>query len=1330
MPKLELDEETIKIFRNIIKRDTNEKIEEFIKERIDNKNYSYHQIQIIIKLFMNQFNISNGNLKFLNSQGEDITDTCIDYFFKSIKPITNGGFAKLIMNKKDHIKDKIDLCLDAYENDLKEVNCRTQLIFIDKNTKKCKFEILTDEISEKKINNKLYKNVDILYLIDATESMGYEIKAINDNFIKVIDKLTKKYKDIDFRFGAVFYRDIIDSPEDKNEYFSFTSNIRDLEKNFTNIKSYGGGKGISEDWVEGYNLALNHMNWRNGINLIIHITDAGAHGKEFSKGDKYYDEGPKLIKLIQQCTKENINILGFKISEDANQSFKKITEIFNENKKQNQFIEIYDFKRELFSEKITEKIEELIVKENNQVNNQSYKFLERLKFLLNTSNDLEEDEKDKKSLLSILDIDSYSIIEDNYKKMLFLLYRIQANIPVIIMGETGCGKTSLIIKLNKMFNNGENLVQIININSDFSDEKICLKMREMNSRAKYKKNELWVLFDEINTCSSFSLLTEIFINRTFNGEKLEDNIKLIGACCPYRRRKQLNENNQLVYKVEQLPQSLLYYVFNFGSLDINDEKKYIKNIIQILFTKEEEKLHNLTTEAISICHIFLRKLFDNDPSIVSLRDITRFKIIVEFFEDYFIKKNEYINIKINNEKKKVNKIKSIICSIYICYYFRLINEESRGSFDNTLKKILLKISNVYYEGNENNKNYNLFSQIKYPDLRNELMGKNFYRFSDLLKIEEDFLIEQIELGGGIGKNRILKENLFLIFLSIITKIPLIIVGKPPTGKSLSVQLIYNSMRKPKNDKKSFFTKYQKINQIYFQRMESTVPEDVETLFKKIEDLCHIHKMNNIKNDLLPIYMILFDKLELAEKSSMNLFKALYNKLELNVKTKEICFIGISNDNILDPIIANKSLILSLPKLEDKLDQLKIIAKSIVENISGDIYKETIIFNILVRAYQLYKYYLNFIKKLTVLKKYSKGKNLKGKNFREIEFENEYIKLFKMDKKINSDFHGNNDFYNLIKGVALEGSKLNNILDESEIVPIINYFIERNFGGISYDIDIDFNMEFDDIKFEMEELNYYILNEKIKKRNKHDDEDNIIKVNSVYLFKKIYNKACDLEKLEDSKIIDGIVYKIKTILHAKSESFRYGLGQNYTVRLLNQKGVGIPNKNVYLYINGERIKSKTNENGVARFKIAQNTGKYSTYIKFFNEDEYYGSSKNTVISVIKGKTYIKAFNSNTSCPSKAAIKIKFYNANNQPIKNTVLYTTINKKTYKKVTNNTGEIALHIQLDPGNYKTMIYYEGSANLKTAQKNITVTVNKGKTKSVLINAIINIITSLKFIG
>ena len=47
--------------------------------------------------------------------------------------------------------------------------------------------------------------------------------------------------------------------------------------------------------------------------------------------------------------------------------------------------------------------------------------------------------------------------------MVLLCYRIIANVPVIIIGETGCGKTSLIIKLSQILNNGEKLVEIINL---------------------------------------------------------------------------------------------------------------------------------------------------------------------------------------------------------------------------------------------------------------------------------------------------------------------------------------------------------------------------------------------------------------------------------------------------------------------------------------------------------------------------------------------------------------------------------------------------------------------------------------------------------------------------------------------------------------------------------------------------------------------------------------------------------------------------------------------------------------------------------------------------
>jgi hypothetical protein len=45
------------------------------------------------------------------------------------------------------------------------------------------------------------------------------------------------------------------------------------------------------------------------------------------------------------------------------------------------------------------------------------------------------------------------------------------------------------------------------------------------------------LINEINISLSLSLLTEKFINRIYNGNKYIDNIRFIGECNPYRKRK-------------------------------------------------------------------------------------------------------------------------------------------------------------------------------------------------------------------------------------------------------------------------------------------------------------------------------------------------------------------------------------------------------------------------------------------------------------------------------------------------------------------------------------------------------------------------------------------------------------------------------------------------------------------------------------------------------------------------------------------------------------------------------------------------------------------------
>ena len=1180
MLPLELEENIRNKFKLLNGFEDDTKIENFIKEsfkKLNIKEYSYHQIQTFIKLYIELFHSFKGKLKFKNSKGEDETKTIIDHFVNSTKYFLNGGFAKLIMEKQN-IEDKVNKDIkykiydEAYKNELKDEKFENPLIFINKDNK---YKYIYERLPEKVDNIGNKKDVDIVYIIDATGSMSYEIKAAKEHVFKIYNELKENYEENDFQFGAVFYRDNVYNRKngyrvDINECFPLTKDIKDLEEKISRVTTKGGGGDGAEDWAGGYELALKNMKWRNGIKLIIHICDDGAHGEQFTPKDPFFEEGEKLISYIKECVEKNINIIGFKIGKEPETSYEKIKKIYNDyydqykkTKDNGQFIEIYDFHRGNQNE-VSNNFKKLVMLSAERVINPSYKYLKKLKTILNIPNDLEK-------LLSILNIgiDNYVITDDNYRKMLLLVYRIKANLPVIIMGETGCGKTSLIKKLSQLLNNGEEFVQIINIDPGITNEKIADKMEEMNNKAKsekYKGKELWVFFDEINTCLSFSLLTEIFVNRTFNGIKLEDNIRLIGACNPYRKRNESiercgltredDEDDQLVYKVEELPQSLLYYVFSFGSLEDNDEKKYIKSIIHKIFmnkkqlskrNREEEKLHNLTTEAISLCHQFLRKSFGNDPSIVSLREIARFKTCFEFFQDYFIKKDDFINgnldkndrlnktKEIDEELKKVNKIKSIICSIYLCYYIRLTNEEIRKNFENHLRKTLLDIGNVYCEGKKDEQNNN---DLKYQRLRYEFREKNFKNFSELLKNEEDFLLDQIELDNGLGKNQLLKENLFLLFLALVTKIPLIIVGKPGTGKSLSAQLINNSMRgkysKPKNGKKSFFTNYPKINQIYYQGSTSTTPEEIEKLFEKTEEKYNIYKKYNKidKENPIPIYMILFDELGLAEKSPTNPLKVLHSKLEYT-GTRGICFVGISNYS-LDAAKVNRALNLSVPNLEEKIDQLNDTAKSIVENISDEIYNKSPIFYILSLAYSLYKQKLNFIKELMVLKQYCKdNKDLNGKTYRDIKLDKEFIKLLKRDKKIKTEFHGNRDFYGLIKGVAKEGSKLNNIADEKQIVPIINDKIERNFGGIIYDIDIDFNLEFKEIMDEMiklkEILKDFIENKKVSSNRDDDDDDkdkkiekkdNTIKFTSVFLFKKIYNEACIIEKSKEKENITG------------------------------------------------------------------------------------------------------------------------------------------------------------------------------------------------------------------
>ena len=130
MLPLELESDIKKKFKRLNGTDDNKEIEKFIKDNIGINEYSYHQVETFIKLYISQFDSIGKKLRFTNSN-ENITQKCIKYFADSTKYFTNGGFAKLLMEKK-YINDIYDLCLDSYENYLSKAKFDTPLIFIDK----------------------------------------------------------------------------------------------------------------------------------------------------------------------------------------------------------------------------------------------------------------------------------------------------------------------------------------------------------------------------------------------------------------------------------------------------------------------------------------------------------------------------------------------------------------------------------------------------------------------------------------------------------------------------------------------------------------------------------------------------------------------------------------------------------------------------------------------------------------------------------------------------------------------------------------------------------------------------------------------------------------------------------------------------------------------------------------------------------------------------------------------------------------------------------------------------------------------------------------------
>ncbi|CAF1035564.1 unnamed protein product [Rotaria sordida] len=592
----------------------------------------------------------------------------------------------------------------------------------------------------------------------------------------------------------------------------------------------------------------------------------------------------------------------------------------------------------------------------------------------------------------------YVLTPDNFIKMLLIYMRIQSDIPVLIMGETGCGKTSLIQFLCQKILDEE--LEIFRIHAGITSNIIIKKMHSYIQKLKTYTNpeqRLWIFFDEFNTTPNIGLLKEIICERTLLGELLPDNIVFLGACNPRRQKtaKILQNDNihvglrknryemqkllcagtdqRLLYTVVPIPETMLEYIWDYGYLNESTELVYIKTMLNICKElSNDERLFNLIVRLLVQSQNHFRQI--EDASSVSLRDIARFCRLYNWFLDSLIQRD------ITKKFKDLPSIflrRASFIALMLCYYFRLRSTELKKIYVEKIQSIIAEV---------------------YPNVAK----KSDFLTKHILEDEQIKLIDQkMEVPLNTARNRALRDNIFVLLACIVNRIPLFLCGKPGSSKSSAVQIVISNL-KGKKSKDSYFQTLPELVAVSFQGSQNCTSESIIKVFERAA------KYGGVRNDSEILPVIIFDEIGLAELSPHNPLKVLHAELE--VDNSKYGFVGVSNWR-LDASKMNRALYLSTPDPDIKDLQLTglIIAQSMQQQIERPIVQfEKFIIDSLSQAY------------------YNLCEHLK-------ETQPDYENYF-----------GLRDYYSLIKGIARDITKLK---DNDKLYEIIRKQLKINFDGI-------------------------------------------------------------------------------------------------------------------------------------------------------------------------------------------------------------------------------------------------------------------------------------------
>ena len=257
----------------------------------------------------------NNTKEDLNSNISTIEDEIIEYSDKNDLPPVN--FDKLYASNII-----VNSILESLNNSTKKIKREQNMISRE-----------VDSIG-KAINVEKKTSLDLLFIIDATGSMGPYIDQVKQNIINIMNRIPFECPGININLGFIAYRDEYDIKRNDIVNIEFTQNFLQLENKIKNVFPVANTD-YPEEVAWGIEKAL-EKNWESEARYSILIADAPCHGLKYHDTEVMDDEYPNGVPgrknieiLIKELAEKNVSLYCVEITEYTEIMFKIFGNIYS-----------------------------------------------------------------------------------------------------------------------------------------------------------------------------------------------------------------------------------------------------------------------------------------------------------------------------------------------------------------------------------------------------------------------------------------------------------------------------------------------------------------------------------------------------------------------------------------------------------------------------------------------------------------------------------------------------------------------------------------------------------------------------------------------------------------------------------------------------------------------------------------------------------------------------------------------------------------------------------------------------------------------------------------